>query len=306
MTIKVALAGAGAFGIKHLDGIQLIDGVEVVSLIGRELEKTQEVANKYGIAHVTTDLNESLAIKEVDAVILCTPTQMHAAQSIACLQAGKHVQVEIPLCDVYKDGAEVVALQDAASKNLSVEGATVYVSLEPCAHHGKTGPCCEALVTAKVAKVMVAMVDPNPLVAGKGIAQLKACLQPGFYTSLEEKTKALVEGVQSYANQKGYAFNMFQMASIFWISFSENKSIRRMDEISDDGVQWKSVGVVSTKTDEQTPGEFYEAFRLKRVGKSARFVKMTALNHGPCPSWHDAPGEPSWLFGDELIVRTQD
>ena len=110
-TIKVALAGAGAFGIKHLDGIKLIDGVEVVSLIGRELEKTQEVANKYGIAHVTSDLNESLAIKEVDAVILCTPTQMHASQSIACLKAGKHVQVEIPLCDVYKDGAEVVALQ---------------------------------------------------------------------------------------------------------------------------------------------------------------------------------------------------
>ena len=111
MTITVALAGAGAFGIKHLDGIQLIEGVEVVSLIGRELEKTQEVANKYGIAHVTTDLNESLAIKEVDAVILCTPTQMHASQSLACLKAGKHVQVEIPLCDVYQDGAEVVALQ---------------------------------------------------------------------------------------------------------------------------------------------------------------------------------------------------
>ncbi len=110
-TIKVALAGAGAFGIKHLDGIKLIEGVEVVSLIGRELEKTQEVAKQYGIAHVTTDLNESLALKEVDAVILCTPTQMHASQSIACLKAGKHVQVEIPLCDVYKDGAEVVALQ---------------------------------------------------------------------------------------------------------------------------------------------------------------------------------------------------
>jgi diaminohydroxyphosphoribosylaminopyrimidine deaminase/5-amino-6-(5-phosphoribosylamino)uracil reductase len=70
--------------------------------------------------------------------------------------------------------AEVVALQDAASKNLSVEGATVYVSLEPCAHHGKTGPCCEALAKAKVGKVIVAMVDPNPLVAGKGIDQLKA------------------------------------------------------------------------------------------------------------------------------------
>jgi diaminohydroxyphosphoribosylaminopyrimidine deaminase/5-amino-6-(5-phosphoribosylamino)uracil reductase len=70
--------------------------------------------------------------------------------------------------------AEVVALQDAASKNLSVEGATVYVSLEPCAHHGKTGPCCEALAKAKVGKVVVAMVDPNPLVAGKGIDKLKA------------------------------------------------------------------------------------------------------------------------------------
>ncbi len=109
--IKVALVGAGAFGIKHLDGIKLIDGVEVVSLIGRDLAKTQEVADKYGISHVTTDLNHSLAIKEVDAVILCTPTQMHASQSIACLKAGKHVQVEIPLCDVYKDGAQVVELQ---------------------------------------------------------------------------------------------------------------------------------------------------------------------------------------------------
>ena len=111
MTIKVALAGAGAFGIKHLDGIKLIDGVEVVSLIGRDLAKTQEVADKYGVSHVTTDLNDSLAIKEVDAVILCTPTQMHASQSIACLNAGKHVQVEIPLCDVYRDGSQVVALQ---------------------------------------------------------------------------------------------------------------------------------------------------------------------------------------------------
>ena len=111
MTLKVALAGAGAFGIKHLDGIKLIDGVEVVSLIGRELAKTQEVADKYGIAHVTTDLKDSLAIKEVDAVILCTPTQMHASQAQACLHAGKHVQVEIPLCDVLREGEQVVALQ---------------------------------------------------------------------------------------------------------------------------------------------------------------------------------------------------
>ncbi|MDP2064478.1 MAG: Gfo/Idh/MocA family oxidoreductase [Burkholderiaceae bacterium] len=111
MTIKVALAGAGAFGIKHLDGIKNIDGVEVVSLISRELDKTKEVAARYGIGHVTTDLADSLALKEVDAVILCTPTQMHAAQTLACLKAGKHVQVEIPLADSLKDAEAVVALQ---------------------------------------------------------------------------------------------------------------------------------------------------------------------------------------------------
>ncbi|NCT96064.1 MAG: Gfo/Idh/MocA family oxidoreductase [Comamonadaceae bacterium] len=110
-TIKVALAGAGAFGVKHLDGIKNIDGVEVISLIGRELDKTQEVASKYGIGHVTTDLNESLAIQELDAVILCTPTQMHAEQSLACLKAGKHVQVEIPLADSLKGAQAVVDLQ---------------------------------------------------------------------------------------------------------------------------------------------------------------------------------------------------
>ena len=109
-TIKVALAGAGAFGIKHLDGIKNIDGVEVVSLVSRELEKTREVASKYGIGHVTTDLADSLALKEVDAVILCTPTQMHAAQTIACLKAGKHVQVEIPLADTLQGAEDVVAL----------------------------------------------------------------------------------------------------------------------------------------------------------------------------------------------------
>ncbi len=111
MTIKVALAGAGAFGVKHLDGIKNIADVQVVSLVGRELAKTQEVADKYGIQHVTTDLAQSLAIQEVDAVILCTPTQMHAAQAIACMKAGKHVQVEIPLADSLKDAQAVVALQ---------------------------------------------------------------------------------------------------------------------------------------------------------------------------------------------------
>ena len=109
--IKVALAGAGAFGIKHLDGINNIDGVEVVSLVGRELEKTREVAARYAIPHASTDLEESLELPEVDAVILCTPTQMHASQAIKCLRAGKHVEVEIPLADSLADAEAVVALQ---------------------------------------------------------------------------------------------------------------------------------------------------------------------------------------------------
>ena len=110
-TIKVALAGAGAFGIKHIEAIQNIDGVEVVSLVSRDLAKTREVAAKYGIAHTSIDLADSLALPEVDAVILCTPTQMHAAQTIACLKAGKHVQCEIPLADTLAGAQQVVALQ---------------------------------------------------------------------------------------------------------------------------------------------------------------------------------------------------
>jgi 2-hydroxy-4-carboxymuconate semialdehyde hemiacetal dehydrogenase len=116
MTIHVALAGAGAFGIKHLDAIKQIADVKVISVVGREYHKTKEVADKYGIAHVTTDLGESLKIRELDAVILATPTQMHATQSIACLRAGKHVQVEIPLCDELSDGQAVVGLQKQAGK----------------------------------------------------------------------------------------------------------------------------------------------------------------------------------------------
>ena len=109
--MNIALAGAGAFGVKHLDGLKLIDGVRVTSLIGRDLAATQAVADKYGIGHVTTDLADTLARDDVDAVILCTPTQMHAAQAIACMKAGKHVQVEIPLADSWADALAVDAMQ---------------------------------------------------------------------------------------------------------------------------------------------------------------------------------------------------
>ncbi|MBW8745049.1 MAG: Gfo/Idh/MocA family oxidoreductase [Sphingomonas sp.] len=109
--MKIALAGAGAFGEKHLDGLRNIDGVEVVSLVGRELEPTQAIAAKYGIGHACTDLAEALEQPGLDAVILCTPTQIHAAQAIQCMEAGKHVQVEIPLADSLADAEAVLAKQ---------------------------------------------------------------------------------------------------------------------------------------------------------------------------------------------------
>ncbi len=109
--MRIALAGAGAFGEKHLDGLKNIDGVEITSIISRRAEQAAEVAAKYGARHSGTDLAEALARDDVDAVILCTPTQMHAEQAIACMDAGKHVQVEIPLSDSWADAEAVLKKQ---------------------------------------------------------------------------------------------------------------------------------------------------------------------------------------------------
>ena len=105
--MRIALAGTGAFGTKHLDGLAVIDGVTVTSVVSRRLEQAEEVARKYGVGHASTDLDEVLARDDVDAVILATPTQLHARQAIAALHAGKHVQIEIPLADSWPDALEV-------------------------------------------------------------------------------------------------------------------------------------------------------------------------------------------------------
>jgi 2-hydroxy-4-carboxymuconate semialdehyde hemiacetal dehydrogenase len=109
--VRIALAGAGAFGEKHLDGLKLIDGVEITSIISRTGEQAAAVAAKYGAKHSSTELADALARDDVDAVILCTPTQMHAEQAIACMNAGKHVQVEIPLADSWADAQAVLDKQ---------------------------------------------------------------------------------------------------------------------------------------------------------------------------------------------------
>ncbi len=110
--MKVVLAGPGAFGIKHLDGIQRIDGVDVVAIVGREVDTAKAVAESYGAEHVFTDLADALKLPEIDAAILCTPTQVHAEQAIQCMRTGKHVQVEIPLADSWEHAQAVAKVQE--------------------------------------------------------------------------------------------------------------------------------------------------------------------------------------------------
>lgn len=114
MTINIALAGAGAFGNRHLDGLTQIDGAQVVAVVDPVESSARRVAEARGIPQVATDLDEVLVREDVDAVILATPTPMHARQAIACLEAGKHVEVEIPLCDNLADGRAVVEAQHAS------------------------------------------------------------------------------------------------------------------------------------------------------------------------------------------------
>lgn len=110
--MKVCVAGAyGAFGIKHLDAIKEIEGVTVTSVVGYNIGKIKELADKRGIKHATTDLAEALARDDVDGVILATPTQMHAEQAIQCMRAGKHVMVEIPMADNIEDSQRLVEMQ---------------------------------------------------------------------------------------------------------------------------------------------------------------------------------------------------
>jgi 2-hydroxy-4-carboxymuconate semialdehyde hemiacetal dehydrogenase len=114
--MRIAVAGAGAVGIKHLDGLGNIDGVEVTAIVSRQRKQAEEVAAKYGVGHASTDLDETLARDDVDAVILCTPTPMHAAQAIGAMRAGKHVQVEIPLADSWADAEEVNRVQQQTGR----------------------------------------------------------------------------------------------------------------------------------------------------------------------------------------------
>jgi 2-hydroxy-4-carboxymuconate semialdehyde hemiacetal dehydrogenase len=109
--MKVIVVGAGAFGVKHLEAMAKIDGIEVVSLVSRDPATTAEVAKKWKIPHCTTDLAQALAQPGVEAAMLCSPTQLHARQAVQCMRAGKHVMIEIPIADSLADAELVVRTQ---------------------------------------------------------------------------------------------------------------------------------------------------------------------------------------------------
>ena len=121
--MKVVMAGQGAFGVRHLEAMQKIAGIEVVSLVGGNQETTRQVAERFGVPHHTGDLGEALARPGVEAAILATPTQLHAAQAVQCLEAGKHVQIEIPMADNLAD-AERIAGAAARAGRIAMAGHT--------------------------------------------------------------------------------------------------------------------------------------------------------------------------------------
>lgn len=110
--MRLCVAGAsGAFGMKHMDAIEAIDGTTVTSVVGTKIDVIRQFAEERNVPHYTTDLAEALARDDVDGVILATPTQMHASQAIQCLEAGKHVMVEIPMADNIEDARKLVEVQ---------------------------------------------------------------------------------------------------------------------------------------------------------------------------------------------------
>ncbi len=114
--MKIVMVGQGAFGRKHLDGLKNIPDVEVASLVGGSEESTAAVAKQYGIPHWTTNLAEALERPGVDAAILTSPTQVHAAQAEQVMRAGKHVEIEIPIADSLADARRIDATQKATGK----------------------------------------------------------------------------------------------------------------------------------------------------------------------------------------------
>ena len=121
--INVAIVGAGAFGQKHLDALANIDDAQVVMVMGRREEQIKAIAEKCGVSRYTTSFDDVIQDAEVDAVIIASPTQLHASQGIAAMEAGKHVMIEIPMCDSVND-AEALCETQVRTGKVAMAGHT--------------------------------------------------------------------------------------------------------------------------------------------------------------------------------------
>lgn len=109
--MRVGLVGAGAFGEKHLEALDKIDGVEVATVVSVSLDEARNLAVRFGVSDISDSYEQTLKRGDIDAVILTTPTQMHARQAIQAMDAGKHVEVEIPVADTWADAQAVLKKQ---------------------------------------------------------------------------------------------------------------------------------------------------------------------------------------------------